>query len=162
MSTLFGGVWVVRFWSKVNKFGPVVRPELGPCWVWKAANSGGYGYVRHPDLHRMFPAHRIAYELGHGVIDVGLDVCHKCDNPICVRPTHLFQGTALDNSHDALRKDRKGVKLTLDQVAQIRHLLNLGLEQGEIGVLFGVDRSMICKINRNRNWRKEVLSCVST
>jgi len=161
MSRIFNDAWTERFWAKVNKFRPIVRPELGPCWVWEGANSRGYGYVRHPDLHRMFPAHRIAYEMGYGLIDVGLDVCHKCDNTICVRPTHLFQGSEFDNMQDALRKDRKGMKLTLAQVAQIRHLLNLGLEQGEIGALFGVDRSMICKINRNRNWRKEVLSCVS-
>ena len=99
-----------RFWRKVDKNGPVVRLGLGRCWIWTGAYSRlpdgrrGYGSISVHD--KTVKCHRFAWKLTHGEIPAGLFVCHRCDNPRCVRPDHLFVGTAKDNIHDAVRKGR--------------------------------------------------------
>lgn len=95
------------FWTKVNKDGPVIRPELGSCWVWLAStDSHGYGKVMHPQTKRLVKAHRHSWELEVGPIPPGLWVLHKCDNPPCLRPSHLFLGTHIDNTEDKVKKGR--------------------------------------------------------
>lgn len=96
---------VERFWRKVNKQGPALRPELGECWPWIAGKDrAGYGifYVN----GRSQRAHRVSYEIQFGEIPVGEFGCHHCDNPECVRPDHIFSGSAKRNSEDAQRKGR--------------------------------------------------------
>jgi len=91
-----------RFWSKVDK-------EDGEgCWVWSASRtgSGGYGQVRNEWGELEF-SHRVAWRPANGPIPDGLNVCHKCDYPPCVRPGHLFLGTQLENIHDSMRKGRQ-------------------------------------------------------
>lgn len=97
-----------RFWSKVDKSGPVPthRPELGPCWVWtRSCTSKGYGKFRlGADV---IGAHRASWELTTGRAPDSLHVLHKCDNPACVRPDHLFLGDQAANASDMVSKNRQ-------------------------------------------------------
>lgn len=94
-----------RFWGRVEKDGPLLVPELGPCWIWTGARTfAGYGLLGRGSKQFVY-AHRLSYEIHHG--EAGdLYVCHRCDNPSCVNPGHLFLGTALDNVRDMLAKGR--------------------------------------------------------
>lgn len=83
------------------------------CLEWDGAkNSGGYGLVHIPGLNINMTAHRLSWSLFFGVIPRKLFVCHKCDNPSCVHPDHLFLGTITDNNRDAAikRRQRRGEK----------------------------------------------------
>ena len=108
-----------RFWEKVD------RPSADECWKWKASRSKtGYGHFHIG--RRTLLASRVAWELTHGPIPEGLCVCHKCDNPFCCNPTHLFLGTREENYRDMVAKKRTryavrgNAKLTEVQVRQIR------------------------------------------
>lgn len=90
-----------RFWPKVS--GPIWPTG---CWEWMAGCSNdGYGGIRNEN-GRSSRAHRIAWRLTQGEIPEGMIVCHKCDNPKCCNPDHLFLGTTLDNVRDKWRKGR--------------------------------------------------------
>lgn len=97
-----------RFWSKVNKDGPVPShmPHLGPCWIWTAGKVGtGYGaFAVTPTKQKR--AHVMAWELTNGPMPEGMLLCHSCDNRSCCRPSHLFPGTHSANSIDAMSKGR--------------------------------------------------------
>jgi hypothetical protein len=97
---------LTRFWMRVDKDGPTLVPELGPCWIWTAAR-GDHGYGTFcPAGAPNVGAHRYSYELHHGPIAEGLLACHRCDNPPCVNPGHLFAGTHSDNMRDMVAKGR--------------------------------------------------------
>jgi hypothetical protein len=86
-----------RFWAKVNK--------TNGCWPWTAScNSEGYG--KFWNGKKLVLATRWLWESMHGQIPPRLLVCHTCDNPLCVRPDHLFLGTHQDNSQDSIAKGR--------------------------------------------------------
>jgi len=78
-----------RFWEKVDKNGPIIKPELGPCWIWKGTKSCGYGlfYIGN---YKYVKAHRFAYEILVGPIPKGLEPDHLCRNTLCVNPKQLF------------------------------------------------------------------------
>lgn len=156
---------IARFWSKVNKDGPVPPhlPELGPCWVWSAAlDRQGYGSCWMGGGNSAL-AHRVAWFLHHGRWP---EPCclHKCDNPSCVRIGHLFEGTVADNNldmiakgrHTALRGSRRvpQAKLTESDVASIRALLAQGLTQQAVADRFAVKPPAISKIACGRNWKQ--------
>ncbi len=88
-----------RFWSKIDK-------SAGPdeCWPWKAGTVKGYGWFWANGKDNQ--AHRFVYELVVGAIPDGLDILHKCDNPPCCNPSHLWPGTDLDNVRDCESKGR--------------------------------------------------------
>ena len=91
-----------RFWLKVNK--------TTGCWLWiSATNEHGYGLIGNgPRGSIPLKAHRASWELHFGPIPLGANVLHRCDNPPCVRPDHLFLGTKRDNSQDMATKARVG------------------------------------------------------
>lgn len=98
---MFEGTWEDRFWAKVD------RSDADGCWEWTAHRSPkGYGAFT---ITGQTPtrAHRYAYTITYGPIPDGLMVLHACDNPPCVRPDHLWLGTASDNMRDAYTKGRK-------------------------------------------------------
>lgn len=93
-----------RFWNRVKKDGPVILEELGPCWMWIGkTNKDGYGKIKLNGKTKL--VHRVSFCLTHSEIPNGLMVLHKCDNPPCCNPAHLFTGTAADNAND---RDFKG------------------------------------------------------
>jgi len=86
-----------RFWSNVTK--------SDNCWSWNGCtNKFGYGVIGKD--YRNIPAHRYSWELHNGPVPQGLIVCHKCDNPPCTNPSHLFLGTHRDNAIDRESKGR--------------------------------------------------------
>lgn len=87
----------VHFWAKVNK--------TDSCWLWTGATCvRGYGILTFQG--NAWRAHRLSYTLTNCSIPIGMFICHKCDNPLCVRPDHLFAGTQSSNMRDMVAKGR--------------------------------------------------------
>ncbi len=88
------------FWDKVE--------IINGCWLWMASRRSPKGYGQVVRYGKPQSAHRVSWELANGPIPKGLCVLHKCDNPPCVNPSHLFLGTPKDNADDSIRKGRRG------------------------------------------------------
>ena len=152
-----------RFWEKVNKDGPIPEhvPDLGPCWVWlRGRDEWGYGTF---DLNgQTVKAHRLAWELATSPIPGGLHVLHHCDNPPCVRPSHLFIGTIADNNRDCEAKGRRVYLvgeshplaiLTESLVNEIRReRKNTGLSLKALASKYGVSFHTIYDVVKHRRW----------
>lgn len=132
-----------RFFSNVDPNGPIPDPAkypgLGPCQVWTGrTNKLGYGTMtvgsRTDKSRRSVLAHRLSWEIGIGTIPSGLCVCHKCDNPPCVRLSHLFLGIHADNMRDMAKKKRCGAYTHPERVPRgERHGSKLHPERCTIG-----------------------------
>jgi hypothetical protein len=144
-----------RFWRYVDK--------TGPCWVWTGAKSD-LGYGNFTSLLGDRLTHRLSWMFCNGPIPDGLSVLHRCDNPPCCNPDHLFLGTQLENIHDAIAKGRmsndhprpKGsqhgmAKLTEDDVLYIRSSSETNLQLAERFRLSG--GSVIWGIRNRKTWR---------
>lgn len=96
---------MIRFWSYVDKGVSTEASDDDECWKWTGAcTPQGYGVFWAEG--KSVVASRFLYEREHGRLDAALHVCHRCDNPPCVRLTHLFAGTVKDNIDDAIAKGR--------------------------------------------------------
>lgn len=140
-----------RFWAKVDK------SNLSGCWLWLGARAGigNYGVIWDGRQKR---AHRVIWEMLNGPIPEGFDLCHHCDNPLCVNPSHLFLGTRSANNNDSVRKGRWNRplgenhpkhKLTNVQVLEIRESPK---SQRKIANQYGVSRSAIRQILSGKSW----------
>ena len=149
-----------RFWEKVNRNGPILVSDLGECWARSGANNGkGYGVFMRAGRGKVL-AHRFAYELTYGPIPDELQVLHKCDNPPCCRPDHLFLGDAAANSADMVRKGRQArgekssrAKLTEEKVREIRAAVAGGTKQADVCRAFGMSTMAISDLVRRVNWK---------
>ena len=142
-----------NFWSKVNK----VDDEKS-CWTWTASKDR-YGYGKINAQGKTCKAHRVSYEFAYGEIEPGHVVCHRCDNPACVRPEHLFSGITQLNNIDRDLKNRqvRGSRngrsvLTEDEIRAIRRLHEKGHTQSGIAEHFNVTPSNISKIINKERW----------
>ncbi len=131
------------------------------CWEWQGYRERyGYGTIstgsRSDGTKRKILAHRAAWMAWHGNIPADLAVLHKCDNPACFNPNHLFLGTQADNMRDMAQKGRSnsgarnpGAVLTKEQAVEIFALPG---RQADIAARFGVSRSTVGKIKRGEAW----------
>lgn len=145
------------------------------CIEWQGSISqAGYGQIS-IDCKSVL-VHRLSWNIFNGKIPKGLFICHKCDNPKCCNPDHLFLGTPKDNMQDAWAKGRMGTpksmqemslgikdhikgekhsgsKLKEKHVREILVLNGLGVKDKELGVKFGVSHSTINDVIHNRTWK---------
>ena len=150
----------VRFASKTQ------RDPVTGCLLWTAARlAEGYGVfsIRHKTVR----ANKWALEqkLGRPLRD-GMQACHSCDNPPCVEPSHLYEGTPVQNGRDKVVRDRQpwgenapGAKLTEEQARDVARQVATGVSQTEVARRFGVNQSTVSRIVRGERWaRLEVSS----
>ncbi len=148
----------LRFWPKVDVSG---GPDA--CWLWTASKrpgKWGYGQIGAGGKYgRPLRAHRVAWELTNGLIPNGLFVCHRCDNPICCNPAHLFLGTPSENTKDMVSKARHAhgesasySRISESQAREIKKRALLGENQRILAREFGVGRPYVSKIKNGHKW----------
>ncbi len=150
-----------RFWAKVRKGGP------DECWEWVGATKqGGYGLFGKSNVTNTSSrlAHRVSFEISNGKIPKHICVLHRCDNPPCVNPNHLFLGSHRDNTQDMIEKGRwrggikprgqahPNSKLTEQNVFDIKYRLSIGEPVRAIAKIYGVSFGLISHIKRGRAW----------
>ncbi len=146
-----------RFWAKVNK--------TDGCWLWTSCiTKHRVAYGRFWAAGKTLRAHRLSWQLTHGEIPVDLCVLHRCDEPLCVNPAHLFLGTMKENIADrdqkgrTARGERNGwAKNTTADVLEVRRLLAMGLTQQQIVLETGLSVNVVHNIKSGRGWK-----CVPT
>ena len=151
-----------RFWNKVKKSD---NPD--DCWIWIASKLksgyGMFGYYKGPRPVRSILAHRVSYALHHNLKlenIADLYILHRCDNPSCVRPNHLFSGSQKDNIDDMISKGRKVVlvgeaisKLREHEVLEIKRLLKEKTKISVIARQFKVGEATIHSIKTGNTWK---------
>lgn len=149
-----------RFFAKIHDFS-----KTNECWNWNSCkNKQGYGIFSFKS--RNIKAHQFSWILHFGEYKKGLHVCHKCDNPSCVNPNHLFLGTHSQNMKDKVEKGNspKGEKnvnskLTKNDVEQIRKIYwkNFGtknhVSMNSLAKKYNVNRTTISNILNNKTWK---------
>lgn len=144
----------------------IINKETG-CWEWTGAKRDGYGKIimgsRKDGSRHTASAHRISYEYCYGEIPDGMIICHKCDNPACINPEHLFVGTPLDNARDRDRKGRnvnlcgeenRSAKLTKKIVQEAREERSAkGTSYEKLAKKYGVAKKTIMNAIKGITWK---------
>jgi hypothetical protein len=137
-----------KFWEKVAKGGPA------ECGMWTGSTNGRYG--KFSLKTRMVFAHRRAWEIENGRIPAGMEICHRCDNPLCCNPAHLFAGTRGENVKDMVAKGRAPLPATKlsDPVtrAAIIEARGAGMTYREIAERFGVSGATAWRLVNEKSW----------
>jgi hypothetical protein len=137
-----------RIWNKIDK--------SGDCWNWTAALHGkGYGAVQFEG--RIQNAHRVIWKLVNGPIPSGYEICHKCDNPRCCRPDHLFLGTSSENKADCIAKGRhargeRNGRSVLSQLI-VSSIIADSRSQQDIAASFGINQSTVSRLKTRKRWK---------
>jgi hypothetical protein len=142
-----------RFWRRVNRDGPTIRAELGPCWLWTGAlDKDGYGNIRvdSDSRGRTVFASRAAFFVANARWP--RVACHHCDNAACVRPEHIYDGTKLTNVQDRVARNRGYARLTREQVAHALDLSRGGMSCSAIARNLNVSATTIQFIVNGRAW----------
>lgn len=143
----------IRFWEYVNK--------TDGCWLWTGHKTKGYGAIS-SSSDKYIAAHRFSWILHNGNIPKGLCVLHRCDNPSCVNPDHLFLGTLKDNTQDMVSKGRGHFhlgenhyysKLKTEDIPFIKLLLENGKTLKVIAGIFNVSQGAIFCIKSGTTWK---------
>ena len=149
-----------RFWARGRK------TESG-CLVWTGAlNNKGYGQLT--ILYKRYLAHRIAFELAKGPISNGMEICHRCDNPPCYEPAHLFAATHRENGLDMSSKGRAALqrhphlirwgedapaaRLNPDRVREIRQQRKSGMTLKAIAEIHGINLGTVWQVANRKTW----------
>lgn len=149
-----GDTFEERFWSRVDK-----TPNPKGCWVWKGNTyKKGYGTTKYKG--RQYGTHILSWFLAHGKMPEK-HVLHYCDNPPCVNPEHLHEGTNAENVQEKIERNRQAkgekihtCKLNESQVKEIKILLaTTNLKQKEVGDMFGVHYVTIGQIKAGKTWK---------
>lgn len=154
--------------KRVERFFDKILVSDDGCWLWIGSLKPN-GYAKFKSQHTQY-AHRYAYYAFKGDLVKGMYICHTCDNPRCVNPDHLWQGTPAQNILDCIAKGRKksGItdwkirmeskphhwqKLTRDQVIEIKKLLLVGeMSRRQIAECFNIDHDHVGQIQRGERW----------
>lgn len=118
------------------------------CWIWQLSkHKSGYASCHSKWALGENYVHRTSFKEYNGCIKIGKEVCHTCDERMCVNPDHLWCGSSLENSIDAAIKGRMNTKLTIKSVGEIRELLKLGVySQAKIADIYGINPSNVSRI----------------
>ncbi len=155
-----------RFWKKVVKLGD------DKCWSWLGATSAkGYGMIGNGGRGSgNTSAHRASFLIHHGSIPDGLHVLHKCDNPPCTNPNHLFAGTPKDNTQDMMGKQRHFTITKPDRVARGERSGTAKIKDNQVALIlseygegkisqralakkYDVNQATILRILQRKTWR---------
>lgn len=136
--------WVAGFWARVDQSG---GPDA--CWPWMGSRqSDGYGFTIRRGRRMMASRAALQFKIGRS-LERDEMACHKCDNPPCCNPGHLFPGTASDNARDAVAKGRVKRVLTEADVVTIKRI---GGPAADLAARFGVSVAHIRSILNGRSW----------
>ena len=130
------------------------RPD--ECWEWQGSlSSNGYGNWSAPG-QKKGTAHRATYKLFHGEIPAGYYVCHRCNNPKCCNPDHLYTGTPKDNHDHMVRVGNRARtnpgKLPDDLIRDIRRLRKEGIPGNLLAKRYDISQNTICDIHKRRTY----------